>query len=117
MDPAQLLALEQRAAAQCYSTRADGTLPPYAFTTDACSAWPDHRWADCCVEHDIAYWCGGGAELRRRADAGLGASGAPRGDSFVAELMYLGVRAGGAPWLPFSWRWGYGWDWPYRYDD
>ena len=117
MDPAQLLALEQRAAAQCQTTRPDGRLPPHPFTTDGCSAWPDHTWSDCCVEHDIIYWCGGNAELRRRADGGLRDCVAQRGHPSVAEVMHFGVRLGGAPWLPFSWRWGYGWDWPYRYDD
>jgi len=30
--------------------------------------WPDDGWVACCVEHDIAYWCGGSADDRWRAD-------------------------------------------------
>jgi hypothetical protein len=30
--------------------------------------------------------------------------------------MYQGVRVGGGPELPTSYRWGYGWPFPYRND-
>jgi hypothetical protein len=116
MDPAELLRLEQRALERCAGARADRRLPPYAFTTDGCSAWPDGDWLECCVEHDTAYWCGGSARARAEADATLGACLARRGHPVLGDLMHLGVRIGGHPWLPFPWRWGYGWDWPYPYD-
>lgn len=88
--------------------------PPHPFTTDGCSAWPDDGWVDCCVVHDVAYWCGGSAEDRARADELLEscvASVAPR----MAPVMWLGVRMGGVPWMPTPWRWGYGWDYPSGY--
>jgi hypothetical protein len=33
--------------------------PTRAFLTDGCSWWPDGAWQECCVTHEIAYWCGG----------------------------------------------------------
>jgi hypothetical protein len=114
MPPAELRALEQRAIERCAAAR--GTLPPYAFTTDGCSAWRNGEWLDCCVEHDILYWCGGSAPARAAGDWALQACVAARGHPLTADLMHLGVRIGGHPWLPFPWRWGYGWNWPYRYD-
>jgi len=115
-DPLQSRIIEARAIERCAAVRADGTLPGYSFTTDGCSVWPDGDWVDCCVEHDLAYWCGGDAEARATADEGLrsciGGLGYPR----MAQWVYMGVRIGGHPLLPFPWRWGYGWDWPYRYD-
>jgi hypothetical protein len=116
MDPVQIRALEERAQAGCVA-RSSGALPPHAFTTDGCSAWPDGHWQLCCVEHDVAYWCGGGIETRRAADIALRTCVTQRGSPMIADLMYLGVRLGGMPWLPFPWRWGYGWDWPHHYDD
>lgn len=117
MDPAALYRLEQRALERCAVRRADGRLPPHAFTTDGCSAWPDGNWRECCVEHDAAYWCGGSAAARAAADAALGRCVAWLGHPLIGAVMHLGTRIGGHPWLPFPWRWGYGWDWPYRYDD
>jgi hypothetical protein len=114
-DPAELRALEERARERCAAARTDGRLPPYAFTTDGCSAWPDGDWGACCVEHDAAYWCGGSAEARAAADAGLRSCLARLDHPWMGNLMHFGVRIGGHPWLPFPWRWGYGWDWPYRH--
>lgn len=116
MEPAQLRALEERALEGCAATRTDGRLPPYAFTTDGCSAWPDGNWRDCCVAHDARYWCGGGAEARVAADTALAGCLAQRGHPGLGDVMQLGVRIFGHPWLPFPWRWGYGWNWPYSYD-
>jgi hypothetical protein len=93
-----------------------GVMPPYHFTTDGCSMWPDDGWVRCCVEHDMAYWCGGTSADRTRADATFrdcvsALHGAP-----MAWLMYASVRVGGAPWEPFPWRWAYGWDYCRRDD-
>lgn len=86
------------------------------FTTDACSLFPDggHRdrasWSDCCVAHDIAYWRGGTADERLRADEALRACVLERtGDAALAKTMFVGVRTGGAPAFPTWYRWGYGW--------
>lgn len=84
------------------------------FSTDGCSLFPDRcgekDWCRCCLLHDLAYWKGGTAEQRRKADDELyvcvhkAAAG-----SGLAGLMYSGVRMGGTPHLPSWFRWGYGW--------
>ena len=43
------------------------------------------------------------------ADEALRARVAKAGEPEVAELMLLGVRVGGTPYLPTKFRWGYGW--------
>jgi hypothetical protein len=104
----KLLALERCAAAQ-----PGAALPPHEFTTDGCSLWRDAQWRECCIAHDIEYWCGG--TLRRDADRNLRACVRVNGSSKTnAALMYGGVRIGGARWWPFPWRWGYGYSWPHH---
>lgn len=104
-------ALERRAAEAC-SGHPDG-LPARPFRTDGCSRWPDGSWLDCCVEHDIAYWCGGTRDERRRADAALRECVSET--SSLGLAMYVGVRVGGHPWWPARFRWGYGRRWPSGY--
>ena len=88
---------------------------PVAFTTDGCSRVPDgtpsHRelWKHCCYHHDKAYWRGGTYEQRRAADRELRMCVAEVQDPALALIMYEGVRAGGSPWWPTSYRWAYGW--------
>jgi hypothetical protein len=90
-----------------------GRLQP--FTTDACTLFPDGtpeeptKWQHCCVLHDLKYWAGGTEDQRSEADNDLYACVALTGELVTAEIMYLGVRVGGDPSLPTSWRWGYGW--------
>ena len=108
-DYAQIRAMEERAVNACR------VQPPRPFTTDGCSMFPDGSWGECCVEHDVAYWCGGSAQARQAADLRLQACVAERGYPRMSSFVYMGVRAGGHPWWPFSWRWGYGWDWPRTY--
>jgi len=115
-DPMQAQTLERRAKEFCCQRRGPTDLPPHRFTTDGCSEWPDGSWVNCCVEHDIAYWCGGSCEDRERADTALRQCVADTGSEYMSTLMYLGVRAGGPPWYPAPFRWGYGWDWPRGYD-
>ncbi|MCP4907919.1 MAG: hypothetical protein GY910_23350 [bacterium] len=71
---AKAFVLSKRAAAQCVlSGQNDRIRPTRPIVTDGCSRSPDTVWKlSCCVEHDIAYWCGGDAEARRTADAALG---------------------------------------------
>lgn len=99
------------ALAGCASTR---ELQPFA--TDGCSLFPDRDtaagkdWRCCCVTHDVAYWRGGSADARRAADAELQACvRAATGDVALGRVMRGGVRVGGTPYLPTSFRWGYGW--------
>jgi hypothetical protein len=104
-DPAKAALLAGLAAGRC------DRRPPHPFTTDGCSMAPDGDIADCCVDHDIAYWCGGTAEQRREADRRLADCVRERGHSrCYSGFVEATVRMGGAPWLPTPWRWGYGWN-------
>lgn len=91
------------------------------FKSDGCSVFPDgtlnHRdlWLQCCVAHDLAYWQGGTYDERRQADLILRQCVARVGQNEIAELMLAGVRVGGTPYLPTSFRWGYGWPYPRGY--
>lgn len=92
-----------------------------AFTSDGCSAWPDGTlfekklWLRCCVVHDVAYWQGGTREERKEADEALRQCVAEVGEPEIAAVMLAGVRVGGSPYWPTSFRWGYGWEWPRGY--
>lgn len=88
-------------------------LPSSPMYTDGCSAWPDGKSRECCVKHDIVYWCGGRRMDRKKADLELKKCVSQHSGKFTASIMYMGVRMGGVPWLPFRWRWGYG----YRYKE
>ncbi len=97
-----------------------GDLKP--FTTDACSVFPEGTaqqqslWSHCCVRHDIAYWQGGTYDERLQADQDLEQCVSGVGEPEIAKLMLAGVRAGGSPYFPTSYRWGYGWSFPRGYD-
>nr|WP_237057534.1 FAD-binding oxidoreductase [Microbulbifer sediminum] len=88
------------------------------FTSDDCSLFPDGTyeadtlWLDCCRAHDLAYWQGGTYRQRLEADRELEACVADAGEPGIGRLMLAGVRVGGSPFLPTSFRWGYGW--PYQ---
>lgn len=93
------------------------------FSTDGCSLFPDRSligkadWCRCCVAHDLAYWRGGTAEQRLKADQELQQCVAKAtGDKKLAELMFLGVRTGGGPYFFTPYRWGYGWPYGRRYE-
>jgi hypothetical protein len=92
------------------------------FTTDGCSSFPDGTiehaslWANCCIRHDFAYWQGGTYEERLTADEELESCVARAGEPTIASLMLAGVRVGGTPYLPTSYRWGYGWPFLRGYD-
>lgn len=85
------------------------------FTTDGCSLFPNGTseykdlWLDCCIKHDYRYWMGGTKAERLKADIDLRDCIAAIGQSNTAKWMLRGVRAGGTPYLPTSFRWGYGW--------
>ncbi|MDP9249384.1 MAG: hypothetical protein M3M85_02675 [bacterium] len=85
--------------------------PPKKFTSDVCSRWPDGEWGSCCMEHDIKYWCGGETSDRLAADLEI-QSCINKIKPGMGTLMFWGIRAGGTPWLPTPYRWGYGWSWP-----
>lgn len=85
------------------------------FTSDGCSAFPDgtfaqkELWLSCCIAHDYAYWQGGTYDQRLVADKALHQCVAKIGKPKIAKLMLAGVRVGGSPYFPTSYRWGYGW--------
>lgn len=85
------------------------------FSTDGCSMFMDgplsdpYRWRHCCVAHDLAYWQGGSQAQRLAADETLRACITQAQDSFTANYVFAGVRWGGHPDWPSSYRWGYGW--------
>jgi hypothetical protein len=91
------------------------------FTSDGCSAFPDgtlkqqELWLSCCTAHDYAYWQGGTYEERLVADNELQQCVTKVGEPQIAKLMLAGVRVGGSPYLPTSFRWGYGWSYPRWY--
>lgn len=85
------------------------------FTTDGCSSFPNGTleqkslWVNCCIRHDLAYWKGGTYQERLDSDLALERCVAKVGKPKVAKLMLAGVRVGGSPFWPTSYRWGYGW--------
>ncbi|MFL0805366.1 MAG: FAD-binding oxidoreductase [Agarilytica sp.] len=95
------------------------TLKP--FTSDGCSAFPDGTiaqntlWLSCCRKHDFDYWKGGTYQERFASDKALKSCVAAVGESEVALLMLAGVRVGGSPFFPTTFRWGYGWPYPRFY--
>ena len=91
------------------------------FTSDGCSVFPDgtfeqkELWLSCCTLHDYAYWQGGTYEERLVVDKQLSQCVSNVGEPQIANLMLAGVRVGGSPYFPTSYRWGYGWSYPRRY--
>jgi hypothetical protein len=104
-----VIALAGQASAQSESVApADGS---GGFRSDGCSLWPDGNYRDCCVEHDKAYFIGGGRKLRAAADGELFRCVRAKGrryNTVVAPMMWVGVRLGGVGWLPTPFRWGFG---------
>ena len=104
----------------CSSVAKDRLKP---FTSDGCSSFPDgtfrqnELWLSCCVEHDKAYWLGGNYQQRKEADIALKVCVERVGEKAIAKLMMAGVRVGGSPYWPTSYRWGYGWDYFRGYDE
>jgi hypothetical protein len=85
------------------------------FASDGCSLFPDGTasqndlWLSCCTAHDYAYWKGGTYQQRLAADNALELCVAAVGEPDVARVMLAGVRLGGTPYLPTTFRWGFGW--------
>ncbi len=86
------------------------------FSTDGCSLFPDRSligksdWCSCCLVHDLAYWRGGTAEERLKADADLKRCVlAASNCAELADFMFAGVRVGGGPYFFTPYHWGYGW--------
>ncbi|MGX5200524.1 hypothetical protein [Aliikangiella sp. IMCC44632] len=92
------------------------TIPLRPFTSDGCSSFPDGNfenktlWLTCCEAHDKAYWLGGTYAQRKIADQELKVCVQQLGETAIAYIMQAGVRIGGSPFWPTSFRWGYGWE-------
>ncbi len=82
--------------------------PMGEFASDGCSMFPDGNYSECCVTHDKTYWLGGTAEARLKSDQVLAICVAEKHSAFLSKVIYIGVRAGGLPIIPASWRWGFG---------
>ena len=85
------------------------------FTSDGCSIFPNGTpddqklWLNCCKKHDYDYWKGGTETERLASDEALRQCVIAAGEPRIAQLMLTGVRIGGSPYLPTTFRWGYGW--------
>lgn len=64
-------------------------------------------WETCCDIHDQPYAVGGTKQERLDADIALFNCVSKRGYPTWAVLMFIAVRVGGHPRLPFPWRWGF----------
>ncbi len=96
-----------------------------AFASNGCSVFPDGNTFGCCYVHDMAYWKGGTAAERRKADRALEQCAADVthnpvignpviahqkiGNHVVGGLMYVAVSLFGLPGVPTRVEWGYGW--------
>ena len=88
-------------------------MPPQPFTSDGCSAWPDWKIRDCCVRHDMDYWCGGDPSYRVHSDARFAQCVAESYTYFPSGIIHTAVRLNGWRYFPVPWRWGYGRPWPF----
>lgn len=111
----ELGSIENEALTKCEERGFPSGKPTHPFTTDICSAWPDGNWGQCCVEHDMDYWCGGSREDRSKSDRRLRACVSDNYAAWMGLVMRVGVYFGGSPWVPANWRWGYGHPYPSRY--
>lgn len=101
-----IVGLHAEAIARCEAR--GGNVPETTFKTDGCSCWIDDGWRECCILHDMDYWCGGTMRERWESDRRLAACvGVPMG-----EIMFMGVFTFGGSWWPHPARWGYGHPWP-----
>lgn len=104
----------KEALAFCKKQRPD--LPEKPFSTDQCSLWPQSlgtaNWEQCCLRHDIEYWCGGTHEAREKSDKQLQKCVNEKLPG-MGTAMFIGTKIGGVSFLPTPWRWGYG----HRYPD
>lgn len=110
---------EQELMALQYLEENNLTEPPFRFEHDGCTLFPDripgYDFREPCLAHDIAYWAGGPAIYKNRADLAFleALKHTGRLGAFVfAPLMYSAVTYFGDSWLTnlFDAEWGYGWD-------
>ena len=81
-----------------------------AFSSNGCSVFPDGPTYGCCYVHDMAYWAGGTAAERRKADRALELCAGDVSNHVVGGIMYAAVTIFGTPGVPTRVQWGYGWE-------
>lgn len=110
LEPGRAAELASVAPRAC--TESGNPVPPREFYSDGCSVFMDGNWADCCIEHDVAYWCGGSYWKRLHADVKLGGcvmdKGYPVVGQFAGLLMPPVIQITGMSIWPTWYRWGYG---------
>ena len=101
-----LLVVGSFASAQ---TASDDILPS-GKKSDGCTLIGDGNFRDCCVAHDKDFFRGGSRQERRDSDKRLYECVCKKGtwNKLAAPFIWLGVRIGGLPFLPTSFRWGFG---------
>lgn len=93
------------------AARGESSLPLAEFKSDGCTWFPDGNYFDCCVAHDREYFAGGSWTARWRSDKKLFLCVAAKPkfyNKLLAPVIWLGVRAGGVPWLNAGFSWGFG---------
>ncbi len=84
------------------------------FKTDYCTYFPEgtiaspNLWKHCCYDHDLRYWFGGSQKDMDLSDERLRQCVSLVGGSFVANLMYYGIRAGHSSPVKNKYKWGWG---------
>ena len=84
---------------------------PNGQISDGCTLIPDGHIKPCCLIHDQEYYRGGTREERRQSDDKLfNCVTKKKGfqHKVFAPFIWLGVRIGGIPFLPTTFRWGFG---------
>lgn len=102
-----LLIFCQTASAQGLSDE----ILPSGKKSDGCTLIPDGDIKPCCLVHDREYFYGGTRGERRESDKKLYTCIKKKKGfhhRLFAPLIWLGVRIGGLPFLPTSFRWGFG---------
>jgi len=99
------------AAALCDAAAAQTARP---FVSDGCSGGMSFffrlvtgrppAWERCCYCHDRAYWRGGSADTRARADRRLFRCVLRTGHPEWAAAMLVAVKAAGGMFYAFDWR-------------
>ncbi len=106
--PIHLIATAILILATAPATASHLTKPPLPNPNDGCSCVPDFDFRRCCEIHDLAYHHGGSSDQRKRADQIFRKCIKEFDHNILDDVYYIGVRAGGVPWLPTPWRWGFG---------
>ena len=86
---------------------------PEGYVSDGCTRFPEGKYADCCVEHDLDYYYGGSWRERWRSDKRLYKCVKSKGGfkhGVLAIMMWTAVRGLGSPIFPFKFKWGFGKD-------